>query len=195
MFVESGAQFQVTPGAVFEINVPLTLSGEIIKTGTGTLVLGGEARFVDGSPASDPEEGKNIVMVNEGALKITATNAVNGMAITLASGTKLVLDAYPTAPGMMETGFVATRWRTPLTTTASDGVIPVEINLPSGLTAPQTALVLPICTVTPEAAANLAFRLPKYPGLCRTVERRTNADGSVTLLAQFKHIGTLISVQ
>ena len=195
MFVESGAQFQVTPGAVFEINVPLTLSGEIIKSGTGTLVLGGEARFVDGNPASNPEEGKNVVMINEGTLKITATNAVNGMAITFASGTKLVLDAYPTAPGMTETGFVATRWATPLTTMASDGAIPVEIELPSGLVAPETALILPICTVSPETARNITFRLPKYPGMCRIVKPRTNVDGSITLLARFEHCGTSICIR
>ena len=192
MFVESGAQFQVTPGAVFEISVPLTLSGEIIKTGTGTLVLGGEARFVDGNPASDPEEGKNVVMIDEGALKITATNAVNGMAINFSSGTRLALDAYPTAPGMTETGFVATRWATPLTTTASDGVIPVEINLPSGQSTLENELVLPICTVSSGEASNLKFSLPKYQGLSRIVEPHTNSDGSVTLLARFEHRGTML---
>ena len=115
--------------------------------------------------------------------------------LTFASGTKLVLDAYPTAPGMTETGFVATRWATPLTTMASDGAIPVEIELPSGQAAPETALILPICTVSPETARNLTFRLPKYPGKCRIVEQRTNADGSITFLARFERRGITICIR
>ena len=195
MFVEDGAQFQVTDGGVFEIGVPLTLSGEIRKTQPGTLALSGEARFEDGDAATAPVAGKNVLNVNAGKLKVASVQAVNGMAITFAKGTKLVLDAYPTAAGMADTGFVATRWATPLATLEDDGVIPVELDLPEGKTTLDGELTLPICTVTADAAKSLKFRLPKFPTFSRVVKPRTNDDGSVTFVGVFEHRGLSVIIR
>ena len=195
MFVEWGGQVNVAENKSFEIGVPLTLAGELIKKGKGALVLSGTSRFIDGNPATEPVAGTNVLTVSAGKLKVASVQAVNGMAITLAKGTRLVLDAYPTEVGMAETGFVATRWVTPLTTLEDDGVIPVELDLPAGKTTLDGEMTLPICTVTADAAKTLKFRLPKYPTYHRTVTQRTNPDGSVTFLGVFEHRGLAIIVR
>lgn len=185
MFVEWGAQVSVAKDKSLVIGVPLTLAGELLKKGEGTLVLSGEARFIDGNPATEPLAGTNILTVAGGALKVAALNAANGLAISFAEGTRLLVDSEPSTPEMAETGFVATRWAVPLATAAADGKIAVELDGEL----PDADIAVPICTVTDAAADNLSFRLVRRPRYRASVVPRTNMDGTVTFVAKYEKSG------
>ena len=185
MFVEWGAQVSVARNKSFVIGVPLTLAGELIKKGEGTLVLSGEARFIDGNPATEPMAGTNVLTVADGALKVAASNAANGLAISFEEGAKLLVDSEPRTPEMAETGFVATRWTVPLATTAADGRIVVELDGEL----PDADIAVPICTVTAAAANNLSFRLVRRPRYRASVVPRANMDGTVTFVAKYEKSG------
>ena len=188
MAVMWGAQLHVAQGKTFKVGVPLTLAGELRKVGLGTLTLAGEARFIDGNASTEPLAGTNVLYVAGGALKVASTNAVNGMAITFAEGTRLLVDPSPTAEGMSTTGFLATRWAEPLASESPDGAISLEVDGEL----PAAGITVPICTVSAAAAETLKFKLQRRSKYRESVERLVNPDGTVTFLAGYESTGMSI---
>ena len=178
--VLGGAVFEVPAGKTLDISEPVTYAGEVVKLGAGALVLGGSALFIDGKAATEPLAGTNVLTVAEGTLRVAATNAVDGLEVTFAEGTSLEVDLAATGD-LAEFGAVNTKWSAPFASGAADGKIAVSLPvrpLPDG----QTSVA--ICTVTATAAENLEFALPGSVSRRKcTIDRRTNADGTVTFLA------------
>lgn len=189
MAVMWGGQLRVAQGKTFRIGVPLTLAGEIRKLGAGTLELAGEARFIDGRSSTEPAAGTNALYVADGAVRIAATNAADGIAMTFAQGARLVVDPDEDADGMSVYGFMATRWPTPLVSESEDGKIAVEV---SG-EIPAQGVTVPICTVTAAAAETVAFRLPRRARCRAYVDERRNSDGTVTFVARYEPQGMVIT--
>ncbi|MBR2839165.1 MAG: hypothetical protein IKE55_10305 [Kiritimatiellae bacterium] len=195
MFVDGEGQIYVATGKRFAIGVPLTMGGTLSKSGPGVLELGGEARFIDGDPATEPLAGTNVLSV-AGPLKIASVDAVNGMSITIKNDASLRMDLHPQGAGMMETGFKTTRWATPFTVNTDDGRIPVVFD--DGAPSIDDSIAeyrLPICTVAAAAADGVHFALPKIDGRKLVMEKRLNADGSVTVVATYVRRGFRLSVR
>ena len=192
IFVTKGcAQVELSEGQTLTVKEPITYGGELRKLGAGCLALGGEARFIDGDPATEPLEGTNRLAVCAGTLKILSTNAVNGVQIEMSEGASIVVDAGSEAEGMSEFGFVNTRWATPFVPAAADAPIPVKV---CGLADGATAAV-PICTVSSAAARGLSFKVARIPRCRANVVQRANADGTVTFVADVKPTGACLVIR
>ena len=189
MFVDGEGQIYVATGKRFAIGVPLTMGGTLSKSGPGELELCGEARFIDGDPLTEPLAGTNVLSV-AGPLRISSVDAINGMSITLKSDATLRMDLHPQGAGMMDTGFKMTRWATPFTVNTSDGQIPIAFD--DGVPSIDDSIAeyrLPICTVAAADADSIHFALPKITGRKLSIEKRSNADGSVTIIATYVRRG------
>ena len=198
LFVDGGAQFDVGEGRTCALNIPVTYGGELLKRGAGTLSLGGDARFIDGDPATEPQEGTNRLTIVAGSLAVTSTNAVNGVRVAFAEGTSMILDPSPASTAMAEFGMVNTRWTEPFVSTAADGKINVAVKASEALESGAQRVAVALCTVAngtlaEELRAKFKIRKPAHYRV--NTETRTNADGTVTLLAVFSIKGFSLSVQ
>ena len=189
MFVRGGAKFDVAAGKTMRLANQVTYAGEIDKAGAGTLELAGTARFIDGAAATAPVATTNVLTVSAGALKVSAKTAADGLAVSFAEGTRLVI------PSDSEDGYYNVKWDEPLTINTTSSKLPVEIELTGseGL----NNITVPICTFNATAAANIpetAFAVKKMANGFRlkSMEKRVNGDGSVTYLATLGIIGTQI---
>jgi len=196
LFVDGGTQLDVGDGLTCTLDIPVTFGGELLKRGNGKLSLGGEARFIDGDPATEPLEGTNRLTLVAGSLEVTSTNAVNGVRVAFGEGTSLVVDPEPADADLADVGILNTRWSEPFVSTRADGRIPVTFKassptLESGVGSYSVAL----CTVPASAADGVRamLKMPNVPHYRVTVEPRANADGSVTLLAAFMRKGFVLS--
>lgn len=189
VYVENAARFIVPEGATFAVNQNITFAGELEKLGAGTLSLGGTALFIDGNSSTAPLAGTNRLVVGEGALKVTSTNAVDGVAVEFAAGTALELDAVPSKDGMADYGMVNVKWDAPFVAAGKVGVSFADDgrDLPDRFT---TA----VCTVRSSAAGSLPFSVVGRlrAGFYTTLSVRDNGDGSVTLLAEHQRMGSRI---
>ena len=195
MFVDGEGQIYVATGKRFTIGVPLTMGGTLSKSGPGVLELGGEVRFIDGDPATEPLVGTNVLSV-AGPLKISSVDAVNGMSITIKNDATLRMDFHPQGAGMMETGFKMTRWATPFTVNTDDGRIPIVFD--DGAPSIDDSIVeyrLPICTVAATAADSIHFAVPKINGRQLVMEKSPNVDGSVTIVAAYVRKGFCLRIR
>ena len=184
LFVNGGARFNVPSGKTLEIDYPVTYGGEFMKLGPGSLVLGCAAPgfATNGVPYSLPLEGTNVLTVAEGSLRIAATNAVNGLAVSFAAGTALVVDPCPADADLREYGAINTKWGVPFASTQG-GAIPVSF-LDSQF--PDTAFSIAICTVSQTASETLQFDVPGTVKRRKcTVTTRSNPDGTMTFVANF----------
>lgn len=193
IYVNAGARVEVPEGKTFSIASPVTYEGVLRKTGAGCLELGGAAMFSSGDgPGASPMADSNRLVVAEGSLKISSTNAIDGVQVELASGVPLVLDLSPSADGMAEYGAVSTKWSVPFV--LADGSLSVKIDDAAGvLSGKPNGFTVAICTLLAENAGALSLSFAKIRNYrLDQIVRRTNADGSVTILAGFSRCGALI---
>ncbi len=192
MLVSGGARIEVESGRTLCLSNQVTWAGELEKAGEGVLELAGSARFVDGAAGTAPVAGTNVLRVLEGALRVSSAAAADGLAVTFAAGTRLVV------PAGTEYGFRNARWSEPFAVEAADGVLPVEVDLAGAGGAADVEV--PICTLGAEAAEATPvgrFRVAKAAGgvRCRSVAKRANADGSVTYVATMGRHGLRLVVR
>ena len=184
LFVNHAARFVVLSGRTLRIDSPVTYGGRFVKLGEGALVLGcAEPGFADnGVQCESPLEGSNVLQIVEGALKVSATNAVNGLAVQFAAGTSLVVDPCPGDLDLAGFGAINTKWEVPFSSDADDGSVTVSLETKE---LPNNAFDVAICTVSAEASASLKFNVPGtvQKRKCEVV-RRANADGTVTFVAK-----------
>ena len=192
LFVDRGARFYVPTGKTLEIDYQMTYGGEFMKLGPGDVVLGCAAPgfATNGVPAELPLAGTNVLTIAEGALRVAATNAVNGLAVKFADGAGLVVDPCPSDADLQTYGAINTRWSVPFTGAAAGEAIPVTF---LERTFPEKAFSAAICTVSAAAAETIAFDVPSrvQKRKCR-VATRPNPDGSVTFVAGFSARSGLI---
>ncbi len=184
LFVDGGARFNVPSGKTLEIDYPVTYGGEFMKLGPGSLVLGCAAPgfATNGVPYELPLAGTNVLTVAEGSLRVAATNAVNGLAVTFAAGTALAVDPCPADADLRAYGAINTKWSAPFAN-AQGGAIPVSfLERPF----PDNAFFVTICTVSQAAAETLQFDVPAtvQKRKCR-VSQRANSDGTVSFVVRF----------
>ena len=179
-----------TAAYTFDLGMPLTMDGTLYKDGVGTLRLSANRAGVG-------ERGGMIVVTN-GTLAVAAADAINGIAVSFAPGTALVLktnlaDAELTRYGIRNVGlaepFVLAEGMAalPLTVDATGGG---ELALDRGGT-------VGILTVS-DSATNLldsAVTVPKtYRGFkFSSVKVHDDENGWTTYAARYVPVGCVIS--
>ena len=144
-----------------------------------------------------PLEGTNVLKIAAGSLTPTDTTCCDGLAISFATGSKLVLDA--SATGDLKTyGLYDVKWDAPITVEGG-APLPVEFDLPDGFNK-TVASSFGICTVSPTAAASLDvddFDIARVKGMKSTVRKVENRDGednvvSVTFACDLEPVGLIL---
>ena len=187
VFVTVGAQFDVPEGKRFEIYEPFTWGGSVTKVGNGTLVLGGVAQFSDGSssPTGAPVSGKNALVISAGSLAASATNALDGVAVTFASGASLMVNMAPADEWVRRYGFICRKNGGSLVSQAADGKIHVRFDKDALPEPADSVCEVAICTVSTGDADALDFALDdSYRSCTSEVCSRDNGDGSETFFVR-----------
>ncbi len=180
--ITGNAGMAAPENATLAISNDITWKGALAKIGAGTLALGGKAIIPSGETAS--------LAVGEGFLEVRSTNAVDGVAVTFASGAHLLVD--PTA-----TGDVATYGAVNLSATPFGGTLPVAFDLPAiGENGEHRYADIAVATVRDAAtAAALNLSARKIPGHGVTFSTRSNTDGTVSILASIGRNGIVLVVR
>ena len=196
-FVGDIGRINVAAGETVTVtNKQITYAGEFRKEGAGTLRLGGTAKFT-AEAIDTPHEGTNVLKIAAGSLTPTDTTCCDGLAISFATGSKLVLDA--SATGDLKTyGLYDVKWDAPITVEGG-APLPVEFDLPDGFNK-TVASSFGICTVSPTAAASLDvddFDIARVKGMKSTVRKVENRDGednvvSVTFACDLEPVGLIL---
>lgn len=190
LFVDGGVQFNVPENFSLTLDIPVTYGGELLKKGAGKLVLGGEARFIDGLAETMPQEGTNVLTLAAGSLKVISTNALNGVMVKFNKGTHLRLDAAPASSDMAAYGIINTRWNTPFVCAEDDGAIRVQLENTAAAES-LDRFSCAICTVAAEVAPTLKFKVPRVTNFFCDIVNRENADGTVTVAAEYRRRGRI----
>ena len=189
--LRNAPQFKVKEGFTLTLSNQVTYAGVVTKSNTGVLELGGTARFIDGQAETAPVEGLNGLAIAAGALKVSSKEACDGLAISFAEGTGLII------PAGSADGLYDVKWDAPLTTTAADGKIAVEIDA-AGAALPENGFTTTIATLNATAAADVPedfFKVAKIAGYkMMGVTKRTTEDG-VAYDVKFAKYGTVFYVR
>lgn len=168
--VTGNAGFAAPTNVTLAISNDITWNGTARKTGAGTLALGGAPRIASGATAA--------LAVKEGYLQALATNAVDGVSVTFADGAYLLVNAAAT-------GDVATFGAVDLSATPFGGMLPVAFDFPGGVPEGDETLTVAVATVADAAKAqSLELSARKISKHSVEFSHRTNADGTVTILAK-----------
>ena len=185
-----GSTVSVFTGKVATMCESVTFGGASAKKGTGTLMLGGSAKFYDtvNDEATNTPNGATF-HVAAGSLGAIATNALNGVNVTFSSGASLCIDVEATG-GLKTFGIRNVATETPFSVVGG-GSIPVSF---TGAFAGEKATVA-ICTIS-STAATPTFALPrKHSRLSvKTSGWRMNPDGSRTFEVRFVKKGVIIAI-
>ena len=192
ILVQGGARFYVYDGKKLKLGNQVTHAGVLEKNGSGTLELAGTARFLDGQADTAPVAGMNVLHIAAGALKISSKTAADGLAISFAQGTKLIISADT------EVGYFNTKWAAPLSIETTDGKLPVEID-PEGVES-GTNVTVPVCTFSTAAADNIptsvfSVAMNKPNMRLKSFEKRPNGDATVSYVAVFGPVGYRLLVR
>lgn len=205
ILVRNGAVINVTSGRALTIGTPLSLHGELRKAGPGSLALkGAAAGFGSDGSADMPTEDKNIFAVQAGALQIGSADAVNGMALSFAADTSLVLMPNFDDAALMRYGIRNVKTDTPYTLGESVETLPFSIGEASGTPPPPQgdAFRLGLLTVPDtESARALAraavqsvrYHVRGYRSVL--VEDAASEPGVVTFALDYTPIGFCLSVR
>lgn len=110
-------------GKTLAINQPVNLTGNLVKRGPGTLVLGGTAMTFGADGTSEiPIANSNRLTVAAGTLRVTNAAAADGAEIVLAEGAKLLVGLDDTA------GTALRSVKAGSSLTAAGGAIPVAFD-------------------------------------------------------------------
>ena len=204
VFVRGHGGFEVPGGVKLALNERLTLSGEMLKLGAGTLVLGSETApqfATEEKPdpvgkitvVEAPSEGLNVVTVSEGALAATTQTALQGLAVTFAGG------AIAVDPSAAEGSFAKTYGGLYSNDDAgsvavADGKkVGVEFDVSRKTFGDELAAT--ICTVKTGSLTTESFTLvPPWGrrGYGMTVEAVDNGDGTTTFTATAGRAGAMV---
>ena len=189
----SGSAVVNIPGSLaVEMYNSITFDGTLTKEGTGTLCLGGTARFGDGGDESMPESGKNV-LVTSSPVRLLSADALNGVKITLNPGSQLQLVLNTTD----EFGIRNTKTDVPFDIQTSDGKIPFRWAGNAAGIAQDQDIRLPVFTVRDELAASLVDKIalaysPFSKLLFGGYAVRSNGDGTATIVACFNRRGLVL---
>ena len=165
----------------------LTVGGELVKEGTGTLRL--SARPV-------VENASARLTVSAGDLAVSATDALNGLPVALASGSFLVIDREAGDAAFKEKGLNLAG----VSISSADAKVPVRFTFDAeSLDAAQQCHSFPVMTYPSTQSAAVVstyeFKKPdevKGMGYALEMVERDNGDGTVTLDVRLVRKGTRI---
>lgn len=178
---------RVPEGARVTVKQTITCGdgARLVKEGLGTLILGGTVGSVANAVAAPTLD------VSEGHLGFASTNAFGNLTLSFAADAKLVVDAT-TSDSVLKAKGVSVG----AATFGASGKIPVVIDagvLGRGDTASVAVMTLADAASAESMKERLAIkRIPEHKTVLSTV---ANGDGSVTILAEVKPVGFVISVK
>ena len=176
---------RVDLGKTADLTAPVTLVGTLRKKGEGTLGFGGGIRFnKNNNLESPPSEGKNILLVEEGAIKCSSLIQA---AVTFSDGTGIAADEESGAMDLTEVGSVT-----------APGVIYLKADV-NTVPEPTQAVTYPVVKVTAEQANTFGtkFKAAKSPwqGWPVTVVTETDESGNVTYSVKYEKKGFVFSIR
>ena len=154
IFIGDVGRMVASEGHTMCIKRPLTVDGNLRKEGSGILELASEVGFLAGGARTDaiPEDAsKRLLSLKEGVLKVSHADAVNGLTVQAATGTKLRLDVDATDPELVAYGIRNTKTAAPFA--AGDGATDVTIELALAELPRFKTKTLAIMTVREDCAA------------------------------------------
>ncbi len=193
IFVDGYGRIVCDEAVDFTLMERLTYNGELLKRGAGTLSLGGEAPFFTTDGGTTPTANKNLLVIEEGALKPVSSEAFRGVDLRFAADTVLELDspADPTA-GVGKLGMDFTKAGSSLT--IADTKLKTVLYPVPGTSRYRTT---PICTVNTADLGMIdgKFELPDVPDRYQSsFDYVDNGNGTKTLVVKLAQ-GTVIFVK
>ena len=181
------AYLRINSGVTATCANTLTVGGELVKEGTGTLRL--SARPV-------VENASARLTVSAGDLAVSATDALNGLPVALASGSFLVIDREAGDAAFKEKGLNLAG----VSISSADAKVPVRFTFDAeSLDAAQQCHSFPVMTYPSTQSAAVVstyeFKKPdevKGMGYALEMVERDNGDGTVTLDVRLVRKGTRI---
>ena len=141
---------------VLEVGVPLTLNGKMVKEGPGCLKLAGPVRFGTGATET-PSANKNVIEVREGSLEAASADCLDGVAMTFADATKLVVKLDPAnAYGLKDV-----KEATPFTLTGTLTKLPIEFDTSACVGRKDETFTCGVLTVKNSSVAAVRAMLPE----------------------------------
>ena len=182
LYVTNGI-IRVDFSATADLNAPVTVEGTLRKYGEGTLGFGGGIRYnATGSLKVKPTEGKNILLVKEGAIK---GSSMTGIKVTFSDGAGIAADGSG-ASDLSGAEIVA------------EGTIYLKAD-GNTLPEPTQNVTYPIVKVSAAQAAELGdkFKAARSPwrGWPVTLLSETDADGNVTYSVKYEKKGFVMSIR
>ena len=181
-------------------NWPITMNGALHKEGAGRLDLGGAASFQGEDAIGDtPRANSNLFFVSAGSLAPRRHDCCDGMAVSFASGTKLVIPVDPQKADLTKYGLYDVKEGGGVSIA---GTLAVEFDTSAAPVPPSHDFTVGIVTVTNTAAAVEAVRgrlklgARPYEGYRATVVEMPDTERDVVVFsARIKRCGFSISIR
>lgn len=181
-------------------NWPITMNGAFYKEGDGCLELGGTVSFQGEDAIGDtPRANSNLFFVSKGTLVPRRHNCCDGMAMSFAKGTKLVVPVVPADAELMKYGLYNVKEGGSIS--IADTQLAVDFDLSASALPPAHEFTVGIVTVAAAAADDVRGRL-KLGATTYKGYRRAKLDeisdetlGTVTFVGRFEQDGLSIIVR
>ena len=202
IFIGDVGRLVSAEGQTMCIKRPLTVDGNLRKEGAGVLELASEVGFLaDGvrTDAIPDDASKRLLSLTEGVLKVSHVDAVNGLTVQAANGTKLRLDLETTDSDLIAYGIRNTKTRTPFT--VGDGASEVAIEIDLSHEPDFKSKTLAVMTVRQDCAVSVrdlvkvkkGANLHGFPMHFETVNEEIDGVASVVFKAVFERKGFIVS--
>ncbi len=202
IFIGDVGRLVSSEGQTMCIKRPLTIDGDLRKEGAGVLELASEVGFLaDGVRTGViPEDAsKRLLSLKEGVLKVSHADAVNGLTVQAASGTKLSLDLDATDSDLIAYGIRNTKTSTPFA--VGDGASEVAIEIDLSHEPDFKAKTLAVMTVRQDCAdavrsfvkVKKGANLQGFPMHIEKFSEEIDGVASVVFKAVFAHKGFIVS--
>ena len=180
-------------------NWPITMNGAFYKEGDGRLELGGTVSFQGEDAIGDtPRANSNLFFISEGTLVPRRHNCCDGMAMSFAKGTKLVVPVVPADADLMKYGLYNVKEGGSV---AIADTLAVDFDLSASALPPAHEFTVGIVTVAAAAADDIRGKL-KLGATTYKGYRRAQLDevpdetlGTVTFVGRFEQDGLSIIVR
>lgn len=179
LYVKLGAELYVSAGVAATFGSGMTVEGTLVKSGRGTLAVGG---------SFDSQEGGNRIEVREGSVKPMSASCFDGASLNFSAGTRIV---YDSAAGGDLSAFGIRFTKQGSSFAVSGGKVKVDVYSSSGEMPVDTRVRLFTGTVSECAAFAGSVEI----GSCSVGRRRPaisvipNEDGSSSVVADVKKLG------
>ena len=181
-------------------NWPITMNGAFYKEGNGRLELGGTVSFQGEDAIGDtPRANSNLFFVSKGTLVPRRYNCCDGMAMSFAKGTKLVVPVVPADADLMKYGLYNVKEGGSIS--IADTQLAVDFDLSASAQPPAKEFTVGIITVPVASAENIRGRL-KLGATTYKGYRRAKLDevpdetlGTVTFVGRFEQDGLSVIVR